>query len=525
MRFKHIKAAILLCLIIISALGAVYAEGESGSYIIKFSHAPVWPSNGDGTLTPVIPSENIYAAYKVTNEYISRLYQSGEAEYIEPDGIASIPENEAALLESTEPDFIALMSEDTNDYIPNDPFFTNQWGTQMINAPYAWSKASFDGSVKIGIIDTGDPSRHPDITSNIAESKDYTGSGVYDTSGHSTFVSGIIAADMNNSMGTAGILPRVQIIPLKAFEDREATISVIARALNDAVDIYGCDVINMSLTYDADSSTLREAVNKALDSGAIVVAAVGNDGTGKIYYPAAYDGVIGVGSVTRTKTRAVNSQYNETVDAAAPGSGVYSTTLNNYSGRLRYSYGSGSGTSYAAPHITAAAAIAKGYDRNINSDGFLEILAQTCEHLGDDGKNPEFGYGLLDLRAMTDYFTPSATSAPGSGTTNGTYFSSFSPNFTASFDGATVSVQITSSSDCRGTLRLASYSEDQTGGVMLYDILSADVSVSAGGTVTSTFSGEQIKIDPEAARSYLKLLYWDENQSPLAKAYTYEIKY
>ena len=173
----------------------------------------------------------------------------------------------------------------------------------------------------------------------------------------------------------------------------------------------------------------------------------------KLLYPAACDGVIGVGSVTRTLTWASHSQHNASVDVAAPGFGVYSTYLSNSSGKITYSYTTGTGTSYAAPHVAAAAAVAKYFKPDINHDEFMEVLENTCVQNGAyTEKNDYYGYGLVNIEGIINYLTaeplPSSSPSEGFADEESIFISSFTPTVNVDdFSSLTTTLEITNNSD------------------------------------------------------------------------------
>jgi subtilisin family serine protease len=219
-----------------------------------------------------------------------------------------------------------------------------------------------------------------------------------DDVGHGTFVTGLIAAATNNALGIAGIAPDAEIVPLKAFKmDRGQTVGTVASvsgAIWGAVDRYGCQVLNLSLGTNNDTMTLKNAINHAAKKGVILIAAAGNQGTNQLFYPAAYDNVIGVGAVDRDQNVASFSQQNASVFVTAPGQNLY--------GLYFSAYGTGSGTSYAAPIVTAAAALALSVAPDLTQEQFQALLQQTAEDLGDTGYDTSYGWGLLRVDRMLD---------------------------------------------------------------------------------------------------------------------------
>ena len=114
---------------------------------------------------------------------------------------------------------------------------------------------------------------HEDLKNNLLEGKNYlTGTtDVTDNNGHGTHVSGIIAAEMNE-IGVVGVAPKAKIVPLKCFDPTHSTsVEDILAPIYDAVDVYDCDVINMSIGFTGYSTKLARAITYATNNGVIVV--------------------------------------------------------------------------------------------------------------------------------------------------------------------------------------------------------------------------------------------------------------
>jgi hypothetical protein len=129
---------------------------------------------------------------------------------------------------------------------------------------------------------------------------------------------------------------------------------VFAQMIRDAVDIYDCDIINVSAGLVLDKAPIREAIEYAESQDVLVVSSAGNDyieNPGQVYYPAAYDSVLSVGSLTYDGSAVSEySQRDEWVDVFAPGENA---TISTLSGNKRID----SGTSYAVARVTAAAVL------------------------------------------------------------------------------------------------------------------------------------------------------------------------
>ena len=283
----------------------------------------------------------------------------------------------------------------------SDPYYAQKWDLAVIDAQRAWNEGYMGDDIIIGVVDSGVQPDHPDLAVNLLPSVCYLDgvSAETDTFGHGTFVTGMLAA-AGNGIGTVGVAPKAKVKPLKCFESGvETTVSMAAPAILDAVDKYGCRILNLSFGAPKASQTLKNAIDYAIGKGCIVVAAVGNDGNAELNYPAAYPGVIGVGSVNASKAVSSFSQRNESVKLVAPGEQVVST----YTGSR---YGSWEGTSFAAPLVSGAAALLLGADDTLGPGEMSALLTRSAVRLGEETYSTSYGYGLLNigraLRSLAD---------------------------------------------------------------------------------------------------------------------------
>lgn len=308
--------------------------------------------------------------------------------------------------------------------VPNDPFYSEQYGPQLIKAPYAWSTVGFNSAV-VAVIDTGVQTTHPDLQGrvlpngwNFVQRKSsglpYNPEDISDDNGHGTHVFGIISAIYNNGIGIVGCSgpADVKILPVKVLNDKgQGTSFDVSEGIKYAAD-QGVDVINLSLGTSFSSNVLSEAVSYAQSKGCVVVAAAGNESRRvELTYPASYLGVIAVGAVDNLKRRAYFSNYGDRLDLTAPGVAVLST-VPDFVGRPNQKIGEAygddesgyyekwSGTSMAAPYVAAAAALYKCIYPDASVLQVCEVLTSTAEDIGDLGRDPETGYGLVDLAAI-----------------------------------------------------------------------------------------------------------------------------
>jgi thermitase len=293
------------------------------------------------------------------------------------------------------------------DFIPNDPYVTQQYALTSIHAYGAWDYLPpSEAAPVIAIIDTGIDFGHPEFSGRILSGYDFENedSNPQDDNGHGTHVTGIAAGAGNNGTGIAGICWDAQIIPVKVLDHSgDGTYGNVARGIIWAVD-QGAEIINLSLGAAYESLTLQDAVNYALDNGVVLVAASGNAGVEGVYYPAAYQGVIAVGAVNQNNQHAYFSNYGPQVALAAPGQSIYST---NYGGGYSYK----SGTSMAAPMVTGSIAlISEVYGYSPASSLF--ILEDTAQDLGIPYKDELYGYGLIRLDRAMQWSVPTPTKKP-----------------------------------------------------------------------------------------------------------------
>lgn len=373
------KFSFLLCLALVTgffsplAMAAETAEPEEETaafdgYIVKLKeNAPVVYTLDDGTDPTLLGVADLAEAEAIPAEYV---------EYIEPNYI------------------VTLLAA------PDDPYYsTDQWNLQSIGAEYAFDLGLTGAGVKVGFVDSGIYAAHEDLDDSCIGGADFTKDGkayTADSTGHGTFAAGIVAAQTNNATGMAGIAPKVQLMAYRAFATSDATVLDVANAVDQAI-VDKCEVLNLSFGTDATSNTLAQAIARADAAGIILVAAVGNAGTTQLFYPAAYDSVIGVGAVDSSATVASFSQKNSSVFVTAPGENVSSlgyTSINSYRSDK-------SGTSYAAPVVTGMAALALEYDKDMTAEGFRYLLqASATDDSAGDGYDTSYGYGIVNIETM-----------------------------------------------------------------------------------------------------------------------------
>ncbi|MFH0775601.1 MAG: S8 family serine peptidase [bacterium] len=236
--------------------------------------------------------------------------------------------------------------------LPNDTYFDNQWGLEMIEAEAGWDIEKGTEAVIIAITDTGIDYNHIDLKDKVIGSQSFVSDepDPMDGNGHGTHVAGIAAASTNNGTGTAGVAWGCKILAVKVLNSNGyGEDAWCVQAIKYATD-YGARVINMSWGSDEPSNILKDALDYAYNKGVLLIAAAGNDGTSEKIYPGGYENVLSVAATNSNDKKAWFSNYGSWVDIAAPGQDIYSTIPNN-------KYASFSGTSMATPFVSGLAGL------------------------------------------------------------------------------------------------------------------------------------------------------------------------
>ncbi len=339
---------------------------------------------------------------------------------------------------------------------PNDPAYHEligdlhlQWPAHSLDALAAWAYYPgryFDAATRpqdgpvVALIDTGVDAAHPDFINPGASSADVHDGGqlllgiartfiggdpedetadVTDEHGHGTHLAGLIGAATDNGTtagsGIAGIGYPVRLLPLKVAEaNGAATHADIARAITHAAN-QGCSIILTGFSGPTWSQALQDAVDYAWHRGCFIVAPAGDTGAAEPVFPAACPHVFGVAATTASGSRADYSSRGGHVAVAAPGgdeaAGIYST-LPTYACALRQDlsgnpYGYAFGTSQAAAHVAAGAALYAGMNDVRPSTGregteIWQALQRSAAagEAAPAGWDPGRGYGALSLPAL-----------------------------------------------------------------------------------------------------------------------------
>jgi serine protease len=348
----------------------------------------------------------------------AKLAADPDVESVDYDATETLPPDEVAVLagDSMEAECAASGGAARPSGEPNDPCFRYQWHLRQLGLPDAWKLGTGKGVV-VAVIDTG-------VTkvADLAKTKFVPGynflannANADDDHGHGTHVAGTIAQSTNNGVGVAGVAPDVAIMPLKVLSAKgSGSVAAIAQSIRWAAD-HGANVINMSLGGPAPIGTMKSAIAYARGKGVVVIAAAGNDGHGRVGYPARYPGVIAVAATQFDESTTFYSNWGPEVDIAAPGGNV--RVDQNGDGKpdgvLQHTIVPGNisktdylwfmGTSMATPHVAGVAALIMGAGVR-KPDAVEEILLSTARKPKGQGAaggrvDDHYGAGVVDAGA------------------------------------------------------------------------------------------------------------------------------
>lgn len=321
-------------------------------------------------------------------------------------------------------------------YVPNDALAPRQWHLGFNRTFDFWETQTPLPAIRVAVIDSGIDGDHPDFAGKIADAKSFVGgSALVDEEGHGTFVAGLIAAGVNNTVGIAGAASSAELLVAKVVDGNDLIdVEAEVKAIRWAVE-RDARVINMSLggfrdprdpDRDAFSPLEAQAVGWAHGQGVVVVAAVGNNTDTPprpwpyASYPAALPHVLGVSALARDGSVPVFSHRDKIYnDMAAPGVGILSTFPRSltaaskdcpeqgYSSCAPDDFRKGQGTSFAAPQVSAAAAVLFAVRPALRPEQVTELLTRTAQDVnGATGcpgcatqRDALTGWGRLDVNA------------------------------------------------------------------------------------------------------------------------------
>ncbi len=269
------------------------------------------------------------------------------------------------------------------------------WAQKRLDIKNAW-RLTRGAGVTVAVVDSG-ADYHPQV--QISKIIDETHTGHRDCVGHGTAVSGIIGARYVAGVPFHGVAPDAKIVMVKQSNKTEGDITKLISAIDDAVAAKP-EVINVSVRA-SDHPQLRAAIQRALDQDIVVVAAAGNvtgpDDQDVPAYPAAYEGVLAVGSATPDGRRADSSNAATPVGVLGPGTDITAP----WPGR---SYMRGlQGTSFAAPYVAGTAALVRARFPQLTQEQVRRRIIATADGTAGAGTGAGMVNPLLAITAVLPY--------------------------------------------------------------------------------------------------------------------------
>lgn len=360
-------------------------------------------------------------------------------------------------VEYAEPDYIVRSTA-----TPNDPLFSSLWGLHNtlrdadIDAPDAWDIETGSTNIIVAVVDTGVDYTHEDLAANIWHNPDeISGNGIdddgngyidddigwdfstcekfnsyfeciilkpedndpYDDHGHGTHCSGTIGAVGNNGTGVAGVNWHIKIMPLKFLNpDGYGSYSDAVSAILYGIEM-GVHIMSNSWGGDEYSQALSDAIEAADNAGILFIAAAGNNARNtdfSPFYPASYDvqNIVSVAATDNYDALASFSNFGvHSVDLAAPGVNIFSTLppfaylSSNCNDNDGNGYGSCSGTSMAAPHVSGVAGLIWSHYPDLTVSEVKDRILFTSDPVSSLSGKVLTGGRLNAYRAVIGYPT------------------------------------------------------------------------------------------------------------------------
>jgi type VII secretion-associated serine protease mycosin len=278
--------------------------------------------------------------------------------------------------------------------LAGDDVRAEQWHLKTLHVAEAWTYANGAG-VTVAVIDSGVDADHVDLQGQVLPGLDLVdakGDADTDLVGHGTTVSAIIAGK-DDDKGVVGIAPQARILPVRVLdqENRYDDAMIVAKGVRWAVD-KGARVINLSLGGSGSSAALAAALDYAFAKDVVVVACTGNasasSSTG-VWYPAREPGVLAVAGMERAGDVLWSGSITgkETV-VTAPATQLFGARPSGY-WRVQ-------GTSFAAPMVSATAALLRSRWPDMPAGEVVNRILKTAKDRGAAGRDSKYGYGMID---------------------------------------------------------------------------------------------------------------------------------
>lgn len=280
-----------------------------------------------------------------------------------------------------------------------------QWQLSILDARTAWQDSTGRG-VTVAVVDSGVDASHPDLVGQVLPGVDFVtpgGDGRTDPVGHGTSVASFLAGRADDGDGVVGLAPGAKILPVRVLDEhnRYEDATIVAKGVQWAVD-HGAEVINLSLGGEAYDPALADAIDYAFANNVVVIACTGNllpDERTEVWYPAREPGVVAVAGLDRDPASAPDTLWSgsltgtETV-LTAPAANLLGARPGGRYWRIQ-------GTSFAAPLVSATAALIRAKWPGMSAANVVQRLVETARDLGPTGRDARYGFGLVDpVRAL-----------------------------------------------------------------------------------------------------------------------------
>ncbi|TAK27598.1 MAG: hypothetical protein EPO21_23820 [Chloroflexota bacterium] len=426
-RALHILLAILLSTVLLVPGAAMAGTGDmEREYLLDFGGA--LPGDAEalvlragGTLKETLPDIGVVVASSRDRQFSNRAQGNAEVQSVVADRLVNWlgPNDRIQAIDAT-----TASSQQAADFY----YLADGWNIKRVGGTPkgAWAIEKGNHSAKVAVMDTGVYAAHPDIAPNYLFGRSFVpGEDENDYNGHGTFVAGIIAGALGGG-AVVGVGPGLGLVNYKVLDAQgNGKWSWLLRAIyQSAAD--GVTVANLSLGGPVDLTTrdgqklwrlFQRAADHATKRGVLLVAAGMNNAidfqdpaqSRYRYIPVQLDGVIGVSATTKQDKLAFYSSYGRgVIDLAGPGGdlgpGYPASSDRSYlitssaspkapAGSL---YGHGAGTSFAAPHVAAAAGLLAVEVDGLRLKQIAARLEASADDLGPRGYDGFFGYGLVD---------------------------------------------------------------------------------------------------------------------------------